>query len=208
VALDREHVQQIQAKLRGMQKAGSRKVLLDLRDVSSGDMTEDTRLANLLMKSGTIATLEGQKFPKQVFTADPAKAVQPAAPMVVLVNRGTAGAAELVAAALMENKRADLVGEKTFGEGGEQKTFELPNGAALILTVAKYESPSGKKLQDEGVMPNYIVASAGDQADVPDDQGGPPSPTQAPAAAPLKKPTMQSDDQLTKAIELLKNKNA
>jgi carboxyl-terminal processing protease len=201
--LDHDHVQQIEAKLKGMQKTGTRKVLLDLRDVASGDMTEAERLTNLLMKSGTIATLEGQKFPKQVFTADPAKAVQPSAPMVVLVNRGTAGPAELVAAALLDNKRADLVGEKTFGEGGEQKTFDLPNGAALILTIAKYESPSGKKLQDEGVMPNVVVASAADQADGIDDESAP-----AAAPAPLKKPTMQTDDQLTKALEILKNKNA
>ena len=98
--LDHDHVQQIEAKLKGMQKTGSKKVLLDLRDVATGDMAEATRLTNLLMKSGTIATLEGQRFPKEVFTADPAKAIQPAAPMVVLVNRGTAGPAELVAAAL------------------------------------------------------------------------------------------------------------
>lgn len=202
--LDHEHVQQIETKLKSMQKTGSKKVLLDLRDVASGEMTEGTRLANLLLKSGTIASLEGQKFPKQVFTADPAKAIQPSAPMVVLVNRGTAGPAELVAAALLDNKRADLVGEKTFGEGGEQKTFDLPNGAALILTVAKYESPSGKKLQDEGVTPNVVVASAGDQADGVDEEV---APAQA-APAPFKKPTMQTDDQLTKALEILKNKNA
>ena len=202
--IDSEHVQQIETKLKSMQKSASKKVLLDLRDVASGDMAEGTRLANMLLKSGTIATLEGQKFPKQVFTADPTKAVQATAPMVVLVNRGTAGPAELVAAALLDNKRADLVGEKTFGEGGQQKTFELPNGAALILTVAKYESPSGKKLQDEGVTPNVVVASAGDQADGVDEGPG-PSET---APAPFKKPTVQTDDQLTKALEILKSKNA
>jgi len=201
--IDRDHVQQIEAKLKSMQKSGGRKVLLDLRDVTSGDMAEGTRLANLLLKVGTIAMLEGQKFPKQTFTADPAKAVQPTAPMVVLVNRGTSGAAELVAAALMDNKRADLVGEKTFGEASEQKTFELPNGAALILTVAKYESPSGKKLQDEGVLPNVIVAGSADQPDGIDPEEGPNAP-----ALPVKKPTVQTDEQLTKALELLKNKNA
>jgi carboxyl-terminal processing protease len=202
--LDREHVQQIETKLKGMQKAGSKKVLLDLRDVAAGDMSEGTRLANLLLQSGTITTLEGQKFPKQVFSADPSKAIQPTAPMVVLVNRGTAGPAEVVAAALLDNKRADLVGEKTFGEGGEQKTFELPNGAALILTVAKYSTPSGKKLQEEGVTPNVVVGSAADQPDAVEEGVGP---SEA-APAPIKKPTVQTDDQLTKALEILKNKNA
>ena len=142
--LDRDHVNEVETKLKGMQKAGNKKVLLDLRDAAAGDMAEAVRLANLLLKSGTIATLEGQKFPKQVFTADPAKTIQATAPVVVLVNRGTAGPAELVAAALLDNKRADVVGERTFGEGTQQKTFELADGAALILSVAKYESPSGK----------------------------------------------------------------
>ena len=83
-------------------------------------------------------------------------------------------------------------------------TGKLPNGAALILTVAKYESPSGKKLQDEGVTPNVVVASAGDPADGVDEGPG-PSET---APAPFKKPTVQTDDQLTKALEILKSKNA
>ena len=99
-------------------------MLLDLRDAAAGDMAEATRLANFFLKDGTIATLEGQKFAKQTFTADPSKSIQTTAPVVVLVNRGTAGPAELVAAALGDNKRAEVVGEKTFGEGAEQKTFE------------------------------------------------------------------------------------
>jgi carboxyl-terminal processing protease len=203
--LDHEHVQQIETKLKGMQKAGNKKVLLDLRDVAAGDMTEAVRLANLLLKSGTIATLEGQKVEKQTFVADASKAINTTAPVVVLVNRGTAGPAELVAAALLENKRADLVGEKTFGEGAQQKTFELPDGSALILSIAKYESPSGKKLQDDGVTPAVVVASNAndDAADEGDDlatknQNQPPAP----------KPSVSVDEQLNKALDLLKNKAA
>jgi len=202
--LDHDHVQQVEAKLKGMQKAGNKKVLLDLRDVAAGDMEEATRLANLLLKGGTIATLEGQKFPKQVFTADPAKAIQAAAPVVVLVNRGTAGPAELVAAALLDNKRADVVGEKTFGEGAQQKTFELPDGAALILSVAKYESPSGKKIQDEGVTPGVLVASTNDDGGVVDEDATVDTST----PVPLKKPGVQVDEQLTKALDILKAKAA
>lgn len=202
--LDHDHVQQLETKLKGMQKAGNKKVLLDLRDVAAGNMEEATRLANLLLKSGTIATLEGQKFPKQVFTADPAKAIQATVPVVVLVNRGTAGPAELVAAALLDNKRADVVGEKTFGEGAQQKTFELPDGAALILSVAKYGSPSGKKLQDDGVTPGVLVASGADEAAGVDDDAQ----VDTSAPVPLKKPGVQVDVQLTKALDLLKGKAA
>jgi carboxyl-terminal processing protease len=200
--LDHDHVQQIETKLKAMSKAGNKKVLLDLRDVSAGDMGEATRLANFFVKSGTIASLEGQKVAKQTFVADASKAINTTAPVVVLVNRGTAGPAELTAAALLDNKRADLVGEKTFGEGAQQKTFELQDGAALILSVAKYESPSGKKLQDEGVTPGVLVASNQDDAAVVDEDGA-----EAPAT-PVVKPGVSVDEQLSKALDLLKNKAA
>ena len=213
--LDHEHVQQVESKLKGMKGVGNKKVLLDLRDVAAGDMGEATRLANFLLKTGTIGSLEGQQVAKVTFTADPAKTIVPAAPMVVLVNHGTAGPAELVAAALLDNKRADLVGEKTFGEGTQQKTFELPDGAALILSVAKYASPSGKKLQDEGVTPGVLVASAAATTSGQDDDGEAVAPattpqvlgaTPAPVAAA--KPAVTVDDQLTKALDLLKAKAA
>jgi carboxyl-terminal processing protease len=203
--LDHDHVNEVETKLKGMQKAGNKKVLLDLRDVAAGDMAEAVRLANFLLKSGTIATLEGQKFPKQVFTADPAKTIQATAPVVVLVNRGTAGPAELVAAALEDNKRADVVGERTFGEGTQQKTFDLPDGAALILSVAKYESPDGKKLQDDGVTPNVLVASGLDESAGVDEEEAPQTAAPVPV---VKKPGAQADEPLTKALEILKAKPA
>jgi carboxyl-terminal processing protease len=204
--LDREHVQQVQAKLKGMQKAGDKKILLDLRDVAAGDMDNATRMANFFMKDGTIATLQGQKFVTQVFKADKDGAVNTTAPVVVLVNRGTAGPAEVVAAALEDNKRAEVVGEKTFGEGAQQKTFELPDGSALILSVAKYESPSGKRLQDDGVTPEVVLASAAD-----DDASVDQDSVQAQASAtakPVKKVAPPVDQQLAKALDILKGKAA
>jgi carboxyl-terminal processing protease len=202
--LDHEHVQEIESKLKAMPKAGNKKVLLDLRDVAAGDMAEATRLANFFLKSGTIATLEGQKVEKQTFSADPAKAVNTTAPVVVLVNRGTAGPAELAAGALLDNKRAELVGERTFGEGAQQKTFELPDGSAMILSIAKYESPSGKKLQDDGVTPGVMVASAKDDDGGADDDAAVATDSHV---AP-QKPSVTVDEQLTKALDLLKGKAA
>jgi carboxyl-terminal processing protease len=202
--LDHEHVQQVESKLKGMQKAGNKKILLDLRDVAAGDNAEAMRMANFLLKSGTIATLEGQKVEKQTFAAESSKSINTTSPVVVLINRGTAGPAEIVAAALMDNKRADLVGEKTFGEGSQQKTFELPDGAALVLSVAKYESPSGKKLEDEGVTPGIQVASnIDDNGPVDEDATTPES--QQPET---KKPSVSVDEQLNKALDLLKSKAA
>ncbi len=207
--LDHDHVQQVEAKLKAMGKNGNKKVLLDLRDVAAGDMTEATRLANFFLKGGTIAMLEGQKFPKQTFTADPSKAIVPAnTPVVLLVNRGTAGPAEIVAGALLDDKRADLVGERSFGEGAQQKTFELPDGAALILSIAKYESPSGKKFEDEGVTPGVLVASSANDEDTPDDEDQPAVNAGAAPVAPAAKPAVAVDEQLSKALDLLKSKAA
>jgi carboxyl-terminal processing protease len=166
----------------------SRKIILDLRDASGDDPQQGIRLANFFVKQGTLATLEGQKFPQQTFSADPAKTLT-GAPVVVLVNRGTYGAAELTAAAIEDTKRGDVVGERTFGEGSVQKTIELPDGAALLLTVAKFESPSGKKIQDDAVTPTVTI----DQASDDDDADAPPA---------------KGDVPLDKALELLKAKNS
>jgi carboxyl-terminal processing protease len=200
--LDHDHVQQIEAKLKGMNKAGNKKVLLDLREVAAGDIPEAVRLANFFLKSGTIVSLQGQKFPTQTIAADPSKSINTTAPLAILVNHGTAGPAEIVAAALLDNKRADLVGDKTFGEGAQQKTFELPDGAALILSIAKYQTPDGKPIEDEGVTPDNLVASAADDQPVADEDG---DVTAAPATP---KTAQQPDEQLSRAIDLLKAKAA
>lgn len=199
--LDRAHVDAVEGKVKSAEKGGSRKIVLDLRDVSEGDMAEGVRLANLFLKAGTIATLQGQKVSKETFTAEASKSVDPDAPLVVLVNHGTAGPAELVAAAIEDNKRGEVVGEKTFGEGTQQKTFELPDGSAVILSVAKYASPAGKAYEDEGVTPTVAVASAAEDADEDGDSS-------ATAVTSPKKSAMQADDQLNKALEILKGKAA
>ncbi len=212
--LDAEHVAQVEARLKEMSKAGSKKILLDLRDVSVGDNAAALRLANDFIRTGTLATLEGQKVAKQTFTAEPNKAINTNAPMVTLVNHGTAGPAELVAGALLDNKRSDLVGEKTFGDGAEAKTFELPDGSALILSVAKYATPSGKKLQDEGVTPGVQIASAQDDTAAGlDDEDADTAPATATVnsskpALPAAKPAAKLDEQLNKALDMLKARPA
>jgi len=207
--IDKERVQEMELRIKAMPKDGNRKILLDLRDVASGDVNEAIRLANFFLAKGTIATLEGQKFPKQTFTADPSKAINTTAPLAVLVNRGTAGPAEIVAAAIEGNNRGDVVGEKTFGEGVQQKTIELPEGAALILTVAKYETPDGKVIEDTGITPTVAVASSDETAAVDeDDEDEAPAATltkAAPEPKPVTAPKM--DDQLSKALDLLKLKS-
>jgi carboxyl-terminal processing protease len=186
-SLTAARVDQLEAKIKAAGKG--RKILLDLRDVADGNAADGIRLANFFINQGTIATLEGQRFPRQTFTADPAKFVT-GAPLAVLINRGTYGAAELTADAIEGAKRGDVVGERTFGEGSVQKTMELPDGSALLLTVAKYEGPDGKKIQDEAVAPTVLVGQASE--DDLDDE-----------AAPSK-----GDEPLNKALALLKAKNS
>jgi carboxyl-terminal processing protease len=200
--IDHEHVQAVESKLKAMNKDGNKKILLDLRDVAAGDMPEAVRLANFFINSGTIATLEGQKFPKQTFTADPAKTINATAPLVVLVNGGTSGPAELVAAAIQDDKRGQLVGERTFGEGSLQKTFDLPDGGAIILSIAKYASPSGKQFENDAVTPGTLVASNFDPFDTGSDEDS------TAAKTPPKKTAPEPDDQLTKALDILKAKTA
>ncbi len=102
VTIDKDHVQQVEQKLKAMNRTNTKKVLLDLRDVSTGTQADGIRLANLFIKTGTLATLEGQKFPKQTFTAESGKSVNASAPLVIIVNHGTAGPAELATGALLD----------------------------------------------------------------------------------------------------------
>ena len=157
--ITKARVDEIAAKIKANK---GRKILLDLRDATGGDEQEGLRLANLFIKQGTLGMLEGQTVPKQTFAADPSLCIT-SAPLAVLVNRGTYGPAELAAAAIEEAKRGDVVGERTFGEGSVQKTIDLPDGAALMLTVAKYEGPDGHKIQDEAVTPNVQVERANEE---------------------------------------------
>lgn len=192
----------IAGKIRELQKQGAKKLVLDLRNSAGGDESEGIATANLFLDHGTITYLQGQKYPRQAFNADPAKDVTKL-PVAVLVNRSTAGPAEIVAAAILENARGDVVGDKTFGDGSVQKTIEMRDGAGLILSVAKYYSPGGKAIQDAAVTPNVMIADNDDDGGLPDDDA-------TPAANPEDKnakPKNQTDDQLNKALEVLKNRD-
>jgi carboxyl-terminal processing protease len=177
-------VDQVAAKIKANK---GKKIVLDLRD-TGGDEEEGLRLANFFVEKGTLASLEGQRYPKVTFAADPAKYLTNA-PLVVLVNRGSYGPAELAASAIEAAKRGDVVGERTFGEGSVQKTIDLPDGAALLLTVAKYEGPDGKKIQDEAVSPTVQAGASADEE--------------------IEDETPDKDDKpLDKALSILKAKNS
>ncbi len=197
-ALTKGKSQEIASKIKSLEKSGAKKILLDLRYCAEGEQSEGVATANLFLNHGTITYLQGQKYPRQAFNADPSKAVT-SLPVAILVNRGTSGASEIVAAAVLENARGDVVGDKTFGDGSLQKTLDLPDGGAVILSVAKYYSPSGKAIQDTAVTPNVVVADAIDDGVSPDDDDNSTAPDKEEKAKPA------VDDQLNKAVEVLKS---
>lgn len=195
-ALTANRVNQIIARLKAMKQNGNTKVLLDLRNVAEGPEEQGVRLANAFISSGTLASLHGQTIPTKVFTAKASDFVT-SAPLAVLVNHGTAGAAEILAGAVLDRKRGDVVGDVTFGEGAVVKTFQLPDGAAMMLTVGKYETPSGTKIEDSSITPNYMVNESINHYLA--EEGELPSNEQKGA---------QTDNQLNKALSLLEAKSA
>jgi carboxyl-terminal processing protease len=197
VALTKGKAQEIAGKIKSLQAKGAKKLVLDLRNDSEGDEDEGVAVANLFLANGVIASLQGQKYNKVTYNADPQKKITDL-PLVVLVNRGTAGAAEIVAAAVQDNSRGDVVGDKTFGDGSVQKVLPVADGSALILSVAKYYTPKGKIIQDTGITPTVQVASSDDLPIVTDDDDNTPDEPQ--------KDKPKEDEQLRKAIDVLKAK--
>jgi carboxyl-terminal processing protease len=183
---------QIREKLVQFQHNGAKKLILDLRDCSIGDDQEGIQTAQLFLSSGTIATLKGQTVTPVVSSADPSKVVW-TQPVTVLIGNGTAGPAEILAAAIADNKRGDTVGERTYGTASQRKLIEMDDGAALILTVASYYTPGNKNIPTEGVGPTVEVHPSIDdliaQADL-----------SQPAAVPSSSP---DDPVVKKAIEIL-----
>ncbi|MBZ5509741.1 MAG: PDZ domain-containing protein [Acidobacteriia bacterium] len=201
-AFNKGKAQEIANKLKADQLKGAKKIILDLRDCAEGDVQEGVATANLFLDHGIIAYLQGQRYPRETFNADLNKVVT-GLPLVVMVNRGTAGPAEIVAAAILENARGDVLGDKTFGVGSVQKVIEIPDGSALILSIAKYYTPAGKAIQDTAITPNILVADSNDDFVLPDDDDNSGAPDQ-----PKKQRTLQNDEQLKRAIEVLKSRDA
>jgi carboxyl-terminal processing protease len=198
-ALSPELVKQVASTVQQLQKDGAQKLMLDLRNCATGTPEDGIALANLFLNKGRITYLVGQKVPRQNFEADPAKAIT-TLPVAVLTNRGTADAAEVAAAALLDNKRAQLVGERTYGDAALRRPITMEDGGAIILSVAKYYSPDGKAIQDTGVTPNNVVSDADTQIDL--DDNGEPLP-EAPGAEKGQQKKVEDDAVVKKALELL-----
>ena len=197
-ALTSVQVAQAAVAIQKLQKDGAQKLVVDLRDCALGSPEEGLAFANLFVGKGRLIYLKGQRVPQQNIDADPSKVIS-SLPLAVLINHGTADAAEIAAAALGDNKRAQLVGERTYGDAAVRKAITMDDGGAIILSVAKYYTADGKAIQDADVTPAYVVAEPEPQVDV--DENGEPIPETEPQAQ-TKKPLLD-DPVVKKALEVL-----
>ena len=132
-------------------------IVLDLRNNPGGLVDQSINVADMFLKSGTIMSMRGRdEGDEQIYEAKQSKN-DINAPLVVLVNAGSASASEIVAGALRDQNRAFIVGERTFGKGSVQNVIPLPDGTGLKLTVALYYTPSGKSIQAEGIVPDFEI---------------------------------------------------
>ncbi|HOC18876.1 MAG TPA: S41 family peptidase [Vicinamibacterales bacterium] len=174
----------VSARVAELRKAGASRLVVDVRDVADGPLDAGIATARLFVASGTLLHKETKGAGREAVTAG-GGAAPIAQPAVVLVNRGTSGAAELFAAALAGNKRAELVGERTHGRAGLQRLVRLNDGSAMLITNAWYLTPGGEPIHQKGLTPAHTV-------EVPDVEFGAPPPA--------------TDPILDKGLELVKDR--
>jgi len=185
-------VQQVAKQVQSLEKQGAKRLVLDLRHCSTGGPEQGVALANLFLDKGLITYSEGQKVARRDFDAAPTATITHL-PLALIVDRGTADGAEVAASALLDDKRAEVVGERTYGDAAVQKDITMDDGSAVILSVAKYYSPAGKSIQDNGVTPS-VPQLESDGGDGDDDNG--------PGITPKAKQA-GDDPLLNKAIEVV-----
>lgn len=138
-------------------KKGLKGIVLDLRNNPGGLLDQAVKVSDEFLETGLIVYTDGRIKDQQMhFAAKPNKDHHDY-PIVVLVNGGSASASEIVAGALQDNKRAIIVGTRTFGKGSVQTIIPLEGGAAVRLTTAKYFTPSGRSIQAKGITPDIVV---------------------------------------------------
>lgn len=210
----------IRSHVQSLSKQGVQKIILDLRGVATGTLNEGVAVANLFIKDGDLAKVIGKENKVlKTLTADSSKAIFDGK-VAVLIDLGTAGAAEVVASAILERKRGDVVGERSFGAGTEQQLFTLRGGDGYLLTTAKWASASGTPfLGDDrttmGVKPSIEVKrpdtpepiEVEEMIDQRDEQNQNPQPSASPTPAKEPVKPVIEDLQLKKALELMSEKS-
>lgn len=193
-------------------------IVLDMRNNPGGLLNQAVDVSDLFMKSGTIVSTRGRTKNMDSSAVARDNGGEPICPMVVLVNEGTASAAEIVAGALQDNGRAIIIGTQTFGKGSVQTVIPLEDGSALKLTTARYYTPNGRSIQAEGIAPDIIVKFIAPAETKPppegrmrerDLKGHIKSPKeddiQTPEAPPEEPDELTRDNQLKSAVDILKS---
>ena len=138
-----------------LETKGASGYVLDLRNNPGGLLQAGIEIARLWLGQGTVVYTVNRQGLMGSFTAEGQSLTQ--APLVVLVNQGSASASEILAGALQDNHRAQVVGERTFGKGSIQSLFNLSDGSGLAVTIAKYETPSHRDINKIGIQPDRVV---------------------------------------------------
>jgi carboxyl-terminal processing protease len=214
------------------EKAGLKGLVLDLRNNPGGLLTQAVRVSDLFLDSGLIVYTEGRlEAQRQKYFAQKNGSWMDF-PIVVLVNGGSASASEIVAGALQDHKRAIVLGTKTFGKGSVQTILPLDDSSALRLTTARYFTPKGRSIQAQGIVPDIIVDTAAaaaqankaeerkrqgireenlpghlqNQQKAPEKDAEPENKDSlVPSSAPTGDDTIDNDQQLKRALDLLKS---
>ena len=170
---------------------GTVKVLLDLRNLVHGKEEDAISLADLFLNSGVIVRIDERGREERVVEAQTGEAWS--GELALLVNRFSAGAAELISAALSRNSRAEILGENTYGDASLQRMIKLPDQSALILSVGRYLPPEGDTWHEDGLQPDVAIESGDDAGEVTAADGEEESePDRTPA-----------DEQLQRAVDYL-----
>ena len=214
------------------EKSGIKGLVLDLRNNPGGLLNQAVRVSDLFLDSGMIVYTDGRiESQKQKFFAQK-DGTWADFPLVVLVNGGSASASEIVAGALQDHKRAVVLGTKTFGKGSVQTILPLDDNSALRLTTARYFTPKGRSIQATGIVPDIVIENIVLQDGKPDDRKRPSlreenlpghlnnpqqnsakdqeqidreQEKQIPTSGPTGDETIDNDQQLKRALDLLKS---
>ena len=163
-------------------------LVLDLRNNPGGGPEQAVSVSSLFLDSGIIVHIKGRKGTQNQTLKATDKDILKGIPIAVLINQGSASASEIVAAALRDNHRAVLVGEKTFGKGSIQGLYALENYGGIKITIARFYTPKGEEIQGRGIQPDILLVQ---------------KPLE-PLKAPPTKETSADDTQLQRALDVLK----
>jgi carboxyl-terminal processing protease len=152
----KETPSRVKQAVESLAKTKATRYVLDLRGTARGDLDDGVATARLFVKSGTLAIRQAKGDQREPIVAQAGDGAV-TAPVVLLVNQGTAGAAEVFAAALGDNDRADLVGEQTLGRAARQRLISLPDGSGLLLSHLRYLTPHGNAIHEKGLTPDEDV---------------------------------------------------